>query len=108
MTNSQDAWCVIFGTGPLGLAVMRRLVAMSSREPVARRDELVSGLSNGRARDQDLLPATSRTAMHGHDRRGDQANRIFGQRPDHLLAPLTANQLGFALLFSHGRVLKKA
>jgi hypothetical protein len=42
--------------------------------------------------------------MDGHHCRGDQADRIFGQRMDHLLAPLAANQLGFALLFSHGRV----
>jgi hypothetical protein len=42
--------------------------------------------------------------MDGHERGGDQANYVFGQRPDHLLAALTANQLGFAFLFSHGRV----
>ena len=42
--------------------------------------------------------------MNGHHRGSDQADRIFGQRVDHLLAPLTANELSFALLFSHGPV----
>ncbi len=42
--------------------------------------------------------------MDGHERGGDQADHMFGQRPDHLLAPLTTNQLGFAFLFSHGGV----
>jgi len=42
--------------------------------------------------------------MDGHERGGDQANHMFGQRTDHLLAPLTANQFGFAFLFSHARV----
>jgi hypothetical protein len=40
--------------------------------------------------------------MHGHNGHGDQADRMFGQRLDHLLAPLAANQVGFALLVSHG------
>ena len=42
--------------------------------------------------------------MDGYERGGDEADHMFGQRPDHLLAPLTANQLGFAFLFSHGPV----
>jgi len=42
--------------------------------------------------------------MDGHERGADQANHMFGHRPDHLLAPLTTNQFGFAFLFSHGGV----
>ena len=42
--------------------------------------------------------------MDGHDRGGDQANHMFGQRMDHLLATLAENELGFSFLFSHGRV----
>ena len=40
--------------------------------------------------------------MDGYDGGPNQADRMFGQRPDHLLAPLAANQVGFALLVSHG------
>src|SRR6202011_3732317 len=61
----------------------------------------VSGLSNGGARDQDLLPATRRTRVNGHDRRADQADRMLSQRPDHLLTPLAQNQIDLALLVSH-------
>src|ERR1700693_2507123 len=64
----------------------------------------VKGLPNCWGRDQDLLPAARWTGMDGHNGHGDQADRMFGQRPDHLLAPLAANELGFALLFSHGPV----
>jgi len=46
--------------------------------------------------------------MHGHNRGGDQADRMFGQRAHHLMAPLAANELGFAFLFSHEPVPRKA
>jgi hypothetical protein len=39
--------------------------------------------------------------MNGDHRGRDQADGMLGQRPDHLLAPLAANQAGFALLVSH-------
>ena len=42
--------------------------------------------------------------MDGHDRGGDQANHMFRYRMDQLLATLAENELGFALLFSHGQV----
>jgi hypothetical protein len=42
--------------------------------------------------------------MDGDEGSGDEADYMLGQRPDHLLAPLTTNQLGFAFLFSHGGV----
>ena len=39
--------------------------------------------------------------MNGHHRGADQADRVLSQRSDHFLAPLAANQVGFALLVSH-------
>ena len=42
--------------------------------------------------------------MNGDHRGAYQTDRIFGQRVHHLLASLAANQLGFTLFFSHGRV----
>ena len=43
--------------------------------------------------------------MDGHDGGGNKADRMFGQRPHHLLAPFAANELSFAFLFSHELVL---
>jgi hypothetical protein len=40
--------------------------------------------------------------MDGYDRGTDQADRVLDQRPDHFLTPFAANQVGFALLVSHG------
>ncbi len=65
------------------------------------RPESSSGLSEGGARDRDLLPATGRTRMNGHDRGADQADRMFGHGPYHLLASLTTNQTSFSALSSH-------
>lgn len=42
--------------------------------------------------------------MDGHERGGDEADHMFGQRLDHLLTPLAANQLGFAFLLSHSKI----
>jgi len=66
-------------------------------------------LSDGGAGDRDLLPATSRTGMNGHHRGGHQADRMFGQGPDHFLTPLAVNQVGFALFVGHpGNPSKRA
>jgi hypothetical protein len=46
--------------------------------------------------------------MHGHDRGGNEADHMFGQRPHHLLTPLAANQIGFACLFTHGESLRQS
>ena len=46
--------------------------------------------------------------MNGHDRRAYQADRMLGDRPYHLLACLTANQAGFAVLISHGESLRES
>jgi len=40
--------------------------------------------------------------MDRHDGGPDQADRVLDQRPDHFLTPFAANQVGFALLVSHG------
>src|SRR6266480_1064224 len=78
------------------------------REPTTRslivreaRPESSSGLSEGGARDRDLLPAARRTRVNGHDRGADQANRMLGHGPYHLLASLTTNQASFSALSSH-------
>jgi hypothetical protein len=39
--------------------------------------------------------------MHRHHRGRDQADRVLGERPDHLLAPLAEDQFGVTLLISH-------
>jgi hypothetical protein len=41
--------------------------------------------------------------MDSDDRGAHQADRVLDQRPDHFLTPFAANQVGFALLVSHGR-----
>jgi hypothetical protein len=47
--------------------------------------------------------------MNGDHRGGHQADRVLSQGPDHFLAPLAANQLGFALFLRHrGNPLKTA
>jgi hypothetical protein len=46
--------------------------------------------------------------VNGHDRGGDQADRVLCHRPHHFLAPLAANQPGFALLFCHGEYLEES
>ncbi len=73
----------------------RRLIVREARP------ESSSGLSEGGARDRDLLPATGRTRMNGHDRGADQADRMFDHGPYHLLASLTTNQASFSALSSH-------
>lgn len=39
--------------------------------------------------------------MNGDHGGSDQADRVLGHRVDHFLAPLAANEVGFALLVSH-------
>jgi hypothetical protein len=39
--------------------------------------------------------------MNGDHRGSDQADRVLGQRVDHFLAPLAANEVRFALLVGH-------
>jgi hypothetical protein len=39
--------------------------------------------------------------MNGHKRGANKADRVLGQGPDHFLAPLAANQVGFALFVGH-------
>jgi len=39
--------------------------------------------------------------MNGHDRRADQADRMLGHGPYHLLASLATNQASFSALSSH-------
>jgi hypothetical protein len=46
--------------------------------------------------------------MDGHHRGTDQADRVLDHRPDHFLTPLAANQVGFALLVSHGTPLQES
>jgi hypothetical protein len=40
--------------------------------------------------------------MNRYHRGTNQAHCVLYQRPDHFLTPLAANQIGFALLVSHG------
>lgn len=39
--------------------------------------------------------------MDGDHRGSDQADRVLGHGMNHFLAPLAANEVGFALLVSH-------
>src|SRR3989442_9947022 len=72
------------------------------------RNPTTSFLLNGGAGDGDVLPATRRTRMNGHDRGADQADRMFDHRPNHFLASFAANQAGFAVLISHGKSLSES
>jgi hypothetical protein len=46
--------------------------------------------------------------MNGDDRGANQADRMLGHRPYHLLASLTAKQARFAVLISHSESLRES
>ena len=46
--------------------------------------------------------------MNGDDGGANQADRMLGHRPYHLLASLTANQASFAALLSHSKSLSQS
>ena len=46
--------------------------------------------------------------MNGDDGGANQADRMLGHRPYHLLASRTANHAGFAVLISHVESLRES
>jgi nucleoside-diphosphate-sugar epimerase len=87
MTNSQDPVFVIFGTGPLGLAVMRRLVATGKRVRIVNRSgqaEVPEGVEVIGANAAD--PVSARRACEGAAVVFHCASGAYGRWPETLPA----------------------